>query len=103
MVSHTTAYVRASSRPSVAVLVHELGVSLAQALESVVHRILGGEEGGTEVQGALLLAESASRYENDTRFVQDLVRGDVRPQQACVSELSRHRNGEGGRKALLAC
>lgn len=56
----------------VAVLIHELSVGFGHNLESFVHRLLCGEEGGAEVQGALLLAETASRHEHDARLIQNL-------------------------------
>lgn len=57
----------------VTVLVHERFVGLGHHLESLVHCLLGGKESGAEVQGALLLAETASRHKHDARLVQNLV------------------------------
>ncbi len=56
----------------VAVLIHELSVGCGHDLESFMHRFLGWKEGGAEVQGALLLAETTSRHQDNARLIQDL-------------------------------
>jgi len=43
---------------SVAVLVHETGVELAQAVKEGVELVIGRQEGGPEVPSALLLTKA---------------------------------------------
>ena len=63
---------RVRSLFSIAVFIHELLVGHGESLERFVHRFFGGEESGAEVQSSLLLPETASRHQHDTRLVQNL-------------------------------
>lgn len=61
-----------ATRAASAVLVHELGVEGLEALDDGVHHVLGGQDGGAQVEGAGGLPEARPGYREDAGLLQQL-------------------------------